>query len=71
MRKGRKAEGRLVEGQVTNGWKAALGGPLIAYPDRIGNKINQRTDRHLHRRHDRLGRDNPAFRLPLDRPTTR
>jgi len=35
-RKGhRKAEGRLVEGQVTTGWRAALGGLAIAYPDRI------------------------------------
>ena len=40
LRNGRKAEGRLVEGQVTNGWKAALGGLALAYPDRINNKIN-------------------------------
>jgi putative transposase len=40
LRKGRKAEGRLVEGQVTTGWNAALGGLAIAYPDRINSKIN-------------------------------
>ncbi|MGS0688954.1 transposase, partial [Nakamurella sp. GG22] len=40
LRKGRKAEGRLVEGQATNGWKAALGALAITYPDRINNKIN-------------------------------
>jgi transposase-like protein len=31
----RKAEGRLVEGQVTTNWKQALGQLTIAYPDRI------------------------------------
>ena len=40
LKKGRKADGRLVEGQVTTGWKAALGGLAIAYPDRINSKIN-------------------------------
>ena len=40
LKRGRKAEGRLVEGQVTTGWKAALGGLAIAYPDRITSKIN-------------------------------
>ena len=40
IKKGRKAEGRLVEGLVTTGWKAALGGLAIAYPDRINSKIN-------------------------------
>lgn len=37
---GRKAEGRLVEGQVTNGWKAALEALAITYRDRVNNKIN-------------------------------
>ena len=37
---GRKADGRLVEGHVTTGWKAALGALAIAYPDRITSKIN-------------------------------
>src|SRR6476646_7514840 len=32
LKTGRKAEGRLVEGQVTTGWKAALGALAIAYP---------------------------------------
>ena len=42
VRKGgqRKAEGRLVEGAVTTGWKAALGSLAMAYPDRLRNKIN-------------------------------
>jgi putative transposase len=40
MRKGRKAGGRLVEGQVTTGWKAALGALSLQYPDRIDSKIN-------------------------------
>jgi putative transposase len=40
LKTGRKAEGRLVEGQVTTGWKAALGALAIAYPDRISSKIN-------------------------------
>ncbi|WP_426516393.1 IS256 family transposase [Diaminobutyricibacter sp. McL0618] len=31
----RKAEGRLVEGQVTTSWKTALAQLAIAYPDRI------------------------------------
>ena len=31
----RKAEGRLVEGAVTTGWKAALGSLAIAHPDRL------------------------------------
>lgn len=31
----RKAEGRLVEGQVTTNWKQALAQLAIAYPDRI------------------------------------
>src|SRR6476659_6217642 len=36
VRKGqRKAEGRLVEGALTTGWKAALGSLVITYPDRI------------------------------------
>ena len=39
LRKGRKAEGRLVEGQVTTGWNAALGGLAIAYPDRINSRV--------------------------------
>ena len=37
---GRKAAGRLVEGQITTGWKPALGALAIAYPDRINSKIN-------------------------------
>jgi putative transposase len=32
----RKAPGRLVEGAVVQGWKAALGALALAYPDRIG-----------------------------------
>jgi len=41
VRKGqRKAEGRLVEGALTTGWKAALGSLVITYPDRIISKIN-------------------------------
>ena len=40
LKKGRKAEGRLVEGAFTTGWKAALGSLAIAYPDRINSKIN-------------------------------
>ncbi len=40
VRKGRKAEGRLVEGHVTTGWKAALGALTLAYGDRITSKIN-------------------------------
>jgi transposase-like protein len=31
----RKAEGRLVEGQVTTNWKQALEQLVLAYPDRI------------------------------------
>ena len=31
----RKAKGRLVQGQVTNGWKQALAQLTAAYPDRI------------------------------------
>lgn len=31
----RKAEGRLVEGQVTTNWKQALAQLALAYPDRI------------------------------------
>jgi putative transposase len=36
----RKADGRLVEGQHVNGWKAALGALAIAYPDRLTGHIN-------------------------------
>ncbi|MGH3502751.1 MAG: IS256 family transposase [Nocardioidaceae bacterium] len=36
----RKAAGKLVEGQVTTGWKAALGALAIAYPDRLAEHIN-------------------------------
>ncbi|MGN6576061.1 MAG: IS256 family transposase [Nocardioides sp.] len=36
----RKAPGKLVEGQIVTGWKAALGALAVAYPDRIGNNIN-------------------------------
>jgi len=36
----RKANGRLVEGQLVNGWKAALGALVIAYPDRLTKHIN-------------------------------
>jgi putative transposase len=32
----RKAPGRLVEGGVVQGWKAALGALALAYPDRLG-----------------------------------
>jgi putative transposase len=31
----RKAEGRLVEGQITTNWKQALAQLALAYPDRI------------------------------------
>ena len=31
----RKAEGRLVQGQITTNWKQALAQLAIAYPDRI------------------------------------
>ncbi len=31
----RKAEGRLVEGQVTTNWKQALAQLALAYPERI------------------------------------
>ena len=41
----RKADGRLVEGQVTTGWNAALGGLAIAYPDRINYLINENRPR--------------------------
>ena len=40
LRKGRKAEGRLVEGHVTTGWKAALGALTLVYGDRITSKID-------------------------------
>jgi putative transposase len=32
----RRAPGRLVEGAVVTGWKAALGALALAYPDRLG-----------------------------------
>ena len=35
----RKAEGRLVEGQVTTNWKQALAQLSLAYPDRINRYI--------------------------------
>lgn len=35
----RKAPGRLVEGAVTQGWKAALGALALAYPDRLASHI--------------------------------
>jgi putative transposase len=35
----RKAPGRLVEGAVVQGWKAALGALTIAYPDRLAGRI--------------------------------
>ena len=38
-RSGRKADGRLVEGRVTNGWKAALGALTSVYGDRITSRI--------------------------------
>ena len=31
----RKAPGRLVEGGVVQGWKAALGALALTYPDRL------------------------------------
>lgn len=40
MRKGRKAEGRLVEGAITTGWKPALGALALQFGDRINSKIN-------------------------------
>ena len=40
LKKGRKAEGRLVEGHITTGWKAALGGLAIAYRTASNSKIN-------------------------------
>jgi putative transposase len=36
----RKAPGKLVEGQVVSGWKAALGALAVAYPDRLAPYIN-------------------------------
>lgn len=36
----RTAPGRLVEGAVTQGWRAALGALLIAFPDRLTPHIN-------------------------------
>jgi len=39
-RAGRKADGRLVEGRITTGWRAALGALTLAYGDRITSKIN-------------------------------
>jgi putative transposase len=36
----RKAPGRLVEGAVTQGWRPALAGLLIAFPDRLDNYIH-------------------------------
>ena len=36
----RKAPGKLVEGQVVTGWKAALGALTIAHPDRLAHHIN-------------------------------
>ena len=36
----RTAPGYLVEGATTQGWKAALGALLIAFPDRLDNHIN-------------------------------
>jgi putative transposase len=34
------APGHLVEGAATQGWRAALGALLIAFPDRIAAHIN-------------------------------
>jgi putative transposase len=36
----RKAPGKLIEGQVVTGWKAALGAFAVAYPDRLTAHIN-------------------------------
>ena len=36
----RTAPGYLVEGATTQGWKAALGALLIAFPNRLDNHIN-------------------------------
>ena len=36
----RTAPGYLVEGSTTQGWKAALGALLIAFPGRLDNHIN-------------------------------
>lgn len=36
----RKAPGKLVEGGVVQGWKAALGALALAYPDRLGPYLN-------------------------------
>jgi putative transposase len=38
-REQRKAESRLIEGAVTQGWKPALAALLIAYPDRLEHYI--------------------------------
>ncbi|HEX5533108.1 MAG TPA: IS256 family transposase, partial [Actinomycetales bacterium] len=35
----RTAPGRLVEGALTQGWKAALGALALAYPDRLAGHI--------------------------------
>jgi len=36
----RTAPGRLVEGAVVQGWKAALGALVLHYPDRLANHLN-------------------------------
>lgn len=36
----RKAPGKLVEGGVVQGWKAALGALALAYPDRLDPYLN-------------------------------
>lgn len=36
----RTALGFLIEGNTTQGWKAALGALLIAFPDRLNQHIN-------------------------------
>ncbi len=37
---GQYAPGHLIEGAVTQGWRAALGALLIAFPDRLTGHIN-------------------------------
>jgi len=39
-REDRTAPGRLVEGAVVQGWKAALGALVLHYPDRLANHLN-------------------------------
>ena len=37
--KERKAQGRLIQGQITTNWKKALAQLAVAYPDRVNPHI--------------------------------